>query len=232
MKLSCDTFLPKSLALRHYNALGAGVKCFNREVYAKTFIRAWRCNLNVKTREFQKNIHFRTISSFQNRVSYSLRKGASKSACFLSEVQISERSVWEKLNRTSAFWPSVLRKNALPVASAAPAPLFLPPETLRECARFCVKTRTFRSAGQRVSMKKCFLCPKQIASQRKCLGRFSKKVSRMREIAFGPFFQSKVSCALGWCRPGPGRSQTKSLAKRKSWTQRKPPSVIKSRWAV
>ena len=29
MKLCRDIFLPKSLALRHYNALGVDIKCFN-----------------------------------------------------------------------------------------------------------------------------------------------------------------------------------------------------------
>ena len=87
VKLCCDTFHPKSLALRHYNALGVGIKCFNREVYAITFIRTQRCNLNVKTRAFLKRIPFRTISRFQNRVSYDLRKGASKSACFCQKCR-------------------------------------------------------------------------------------------------------------------------------------------------
>ena len=103
-----------------------------QEECAIKVIGTWRCELNVKTRAFLKKIPFRTSSRFQNRVSCNLRKGASKSARFLTKVQISERSVWEKWNRTSAFWPSVLRKSVLLVASAAPAPLFLPQ---RPCAR-------------------------------------------------------------------------------------------------
>ena len=109
--------------------------------------------LNVKTRAFLKKIPFLTISRFQNRVSYNLRKGASKSVCFLqkhaNKNKVSGRSEIGRVLSSKVSWTLACRGALLENSFSLSSPSHFVSKFTILCENMC-----FFISGKRVPRNK------------------------------------------------------------------------------